>query len=108
MFHILNIMSESDLVNATTYDTIIGFFVENENLDMALHKLAEMNDAGMTPALETAQRLILKAAGMGYPRLALDLALAFENSSVRRIDTETWTRLLAACSDNLYVSSFSS
>ena len=108
MIHILAIMSESGLINAQTYDAIIGFYIENENLDMALHKLAEMNDLDMTPGLETAQRLIVLAVQTGYPRLALDLALAYENTSVRRIDTETWMKLLTASAQNLYVSFSSS
>lgn len=100
-------MNERGMVNSTTYDAIIKYYVEGDNPDMALHKLAEMNDQGMNPGLVTAQRLVVFVAEQGYPRLALDLAIAFESSSLRRIETETWIGLLAACADNLYVSFFS-
>ena len=100
-------MKKRGLINAATYDDAIGFYVEGENVDMALQKLAEMNDLGMNPSLTTAQNLVLSVAEQGLPRLAMDLAIAFEGSSLRRIDTETWVKLLVEFSDNLYVSVFS-
>ena len=100
-------MKKRGLINAATYDAAIGFYVEGENVDMALQKLAEMNDLGMNPSLTTAQNLVLSVAEQGLPRLAMDLAIAFEGSSLRRIDTETWVKLLVEFSDNLYVSVFS-
>lgn len=104
LFEIVNMMEEQNFINSASYDAIIDYYIEGDNLDMGLHKLAEMNDRGMNPNLPTAQRVILKAAEQGYPRLAMDLATAYENSSLRRIDSETWVNLLAACADNYYVS----
>ena len=92
--------------NAGIYNTIINYFLEGENLPVALRKLAEMSDKGFLPSMHVAQKLAETAAESGYARLALDLADAYEDSAARRLDTQYWVKLLVACAESLYVRTF--
>ena len=89
--------------NATTYNLVISYFLEGENLPIALRKLAEMSDGGHLPSMQVAQRLAETAAERGYARLAIDLADAYEESAVRRLDNQTWVKLLVSSAESLYV-----
>ena len=89
--------------NARTYDFIIKFYLECDNLEVALIKLAEMNDAGHSPSLKVAQQLIDSAGEAGQVRLALDLADAYEETTVRRLDVEAWVKLLIYSAEQLFV-----
>ncbi|KAI5116756.1 hypothetical protein M0805_008369 [Coniferiporia weirii] len=101
-----NILAEMDRhnirPNSKTYDLTISYYLEGGNLEMALYRLAEMNDLGFSPSLQIAQLLIDAAAETGHARLALDLAEAYEQTTIRRLDNTTWVKLLVACADNLY------
>lgn len=88
-----------------TYDCLIEYYAEGGNFEMALCKLAEANAAGFEPSLKTAQLVVGKGAEIGFTRLALDLADAYESTSTRRLDNELWVNLLGACARGLFVSS---
>lgn len=90
--------------NAATYDTILRFHLDCDNLEMALFKLAEMNDMGFQPSLKVMQYLITEIGEVGHVRLALNLADAYEATAVRRLDSDTWVKLLVFCAEELYVS----
>lgn len=97
-------MEERNIVpNSTTYNLIISYFLEGENLPVALRRLAEMSDNGLLPSMQVAQRLTETAAELGHARLAIDLADAYEESAVRRLDNQTWVKLLVASGEALYV-----
>ncbi|KLO12254.1 hypothetical protein SCHPADRAFT_854109 [Schizopora paradoxa] len=88
--------------DSRTHDLLIQRYAEGENIEVALRRLTEMEDAGFSPSLKTAEVLVSKIAETGFPRLALDLATAFEHESVRRLSSETWVALLASSAQNSY------
>ena len=79
-----------------THDLLIQRYIDGDNIEVALRRLTEMEDAGFSPSLKTAEDLVSKLSEVGYPKLAFDLANAFERESVRRISSETWVTLLAS------------
>lgn len=89
--------------NDSAYTFLITFVCKQENLEFALQKLSEMGDADLTPTLKTAEAIISLACRLGQPRLAIDIAEAFERSSVRRLDGAVWIECLIASSESLYV-----
>lgn len=86
-----------------SYEIFILFVCRHSNLELALQKLSEMGTADLTPSLKSAQAVISLACDMGQPRLAVELAEAFERSSVRRLDGVVWIKCLIASADALYV-----
>ncbi|KAL5523876.1 hypothetical protein ACEPAG_8049 [Sanghuangporus baumii] len=100
---ILQEMEGQDLQpNAGTYDFLLRYYLDCDNVEMALVKLAEMNEAGFQPNLKTAQTLIDRFGQMGHVRLALELADFHETVTVRRLDSELWVNLLVYCAEELY------
>lgn len=87
-----------------TYTLIISRYLSNENLELALQFLFDMNARGLVPELKAVQGVILLAARLGYPRLALDLATSFEEDSSRRLGPEVWMNCLMSSAQDLYVS----
>lgn len=90
--------------NEITYEIIITRLAEADRLELALQYLAKLAPAGLAPTLNTASAIITRAAALGFSRLALDLAVAFEETSVRRLDGEVWVDVLVSCAEGLYVS----
>ncbi|KAI0645578.1 hypothetical protein C8Q79DRAFT_965250 [Trametes meyenii] len=88
--------------NEITYEIIITRFTEAQRLELALEYLAKLAPAGLSPTLITASAIITTAASLGFSRLALDLAAAFEQTSVRRLDGEVWVDVLVSCAESLY------
>lgn len=82
--------------NMHTYHHIILRYVEGHNLEMCLQCFVEMKARGVSPSLKTAQVVIELATTLGQPRLALDIAYAFEATSVRKLESEDWMRILDA------------
>lgn len=106
-WRLLDLMGEYSISpNQTTYEIIILRLVESENLELALQFLAEMNKLELGPTLKTMQAIINLACDIGYPRLALELADAFESTSVRRLESEVWMNCLACAAEHLYVSPY--
>lgn len=89
-----------------TFDILIKRHILSENFEHALQKLMEVDGRQLSPTLESAQSVIILACESGHPRLALDLAEAFDSSSVRRLDNVVWTKLLIASSQVLWVRGF--
>lgn len=89
--------------NESTYELIILRYAEAGHVELALQFLSELGERGLSPTLKSAQSIILAACKMGFPRLALDLADAFEQTSVRRLDSGVWVNCLIACAESLYV-----
>jgi uncharacterized protein (DUF4213/DUF364 family) len=86
--------------NMQTYHHIILRYVEAHNLEMCLQCFAEMNARGLSSSLKSAQAVIELASSLGHPRLALDIAYAFESASVRKLEAQDWMQILdasAAC-----------
>lgn len=82
--------------NTHTYYHIILRHAEARNLEMCLQCFAEMNARDVSPSLRTAQVVIELAASLGHPRLALDIAYAFEVASVRKLESQDWMHILDA------------
>ncbi|KZT10732.1 uncharacterized protein LAESUDRAFT_644337 [Laetiporus sulphureus 93-53] len=88
--------------NETTYEIIILRYTQDDHIELALQNLAEMGARGLSPTLKTATTLIESAGRLGYPRLALELAEAFEATSVRRLDGDVWLECLLSSAEALY------
>ena len=105
LHRVLRLMEEWRIQpNEITYEIIITLLARAQRLELALQYLAQLGRAGLSPTLKTASAIITTAAELGFPRLALDLALAFEETSVRRLDTEVWVDVLISSAEALYVS----
>ncbi|KAI0663615.1 hypothetical protein C8Q70DRAFT_906868 [Cubamyces menziesii] len=103
LHRVLKLMEEWNIQpNEITYEIIITRFTQVRRLELALQYLAQLGRAGLSPTLNTASAVISAAADMGFPRLALDLALAFEETSIRRLDGEVWVDVLISCAEALY------
>ncbi|EJD02798.1 uncharacterized protein FOMMEDRAFT_86064 [Fomitiporia mediterranea MF3/22] len=88
--------------NTRTYDFLINYYLDSDNLEMALLKLAEMNDLGFSPSLKVAKNLSHTAGQYGHARLALELADAYEETTIRRLDSEAWVNILIHSAEQLY------
>ena len=86
-----------------TYALLIQQQLDDSNLEMAFKLLVEMEGRGLTPTLKTAEGVITLAAQRRMPRLALELAENFEESSVRRLGMNVWASCLLSSSESLYV-----
>ena len=105
LFDVLKLMEEWSIKpNEMTYELIITRLSANGRLELGLQYLSQLGPAGLSPRLDTAAALITCAARLGYPRLALDLADAFERTSVRRLDNDVWVDILGSCAEALFVS----
>jgi hypothetical protein len=94
--------------NAQTFTLILERPLLKKNLEMAVQYMGEMNTRRIVPELPTAQAIIILAAKLGHPRLALEIASTFEEDSVRRLDGEVWVNCLISAAENLFVSVSSS
>ncbi|KAI0757198.1 hypothetical protein C8Q80DRAFT_1091740 [Daedaleopsis nitida] len=104
LVEVLKTMEEwSILPNETTYEIMISRFSANNRLELALQSLSQLARDGLSPTLTTASEVIRCAAKLGFSRLALDLADAFESTSVRRLDSDVWVDILASSAEELYV-----
>jgi len=100
---ILDTMNQYHLEpDALTYQHLITRFSDADNLELAVQYLAQMNDQGLSPTYATASAIIGCACRLDFPRLAIDLANAYESTAVRRLDGEVWMRCLIACAGGLY------
>jgi pentatricopeptide repeat protein len=98
-------MLEAEIIpDATSYEILIAHLTKEENLEMALTILTEMEKRDLSPSTETAESIVLLAAGQGNLRLALDLATSYQAVSTRPLSTEIWVRILASCAEYLFVS----
>ncbi|KAJ8507924.1 hypothetical protein ONZ45_g9767 [Pleurotus djamor] len=88
--------------SAAAYSHVFERFVQSDRLEFALQFLHIMRGKGILPELRAAQWMVIKAAKMGYPRLALDLLDSFESESARRLDHEVWMHCLISSADLLY------
>lgn len=89
-----------------TFDIIIKRHVLGGNFEHALQALFELDDRSLKATLQSAESVIKLACEFRYPRLALDVAEAFEASSVRRLDSTAWMDILIASSHMLWVRLF--
>lgn len=105
MYRVLRRMSELGVEpDTSTYVHVIRKFVRAGNLEMAILYLVEMEEKGLSPRLEIAEDIITLAASKGHPRLAIDLAVNFEASTIRALSSQVWIKCLISATDHLYVS----
>ncbi|OBZ70611.1 hypothetical protein A0H81_09090 [Grifola frondosa] len=103
MLDIITLMAEYGIQpNEATYEHLILRYTSMNRIEQALQMLSEMSSLHLSPTLKTAQAVITTASQLGFARLALDLAEAFEQTSVRRLDGDVWAELLISSSDALY------
>ncbi|OCH84665.1 hypothetical protein OBBRIDRAFT_764006 [Obba rivulosa] len=102
MWEVLELMAKHEVPwDQRTYEFVILRYAE-DSVELALRYLAEMGEKQLSPTLKTMEGVINAACKLHLPRLALDLAEAFEESSVRRLDTQVWVDLLIACATDLW------
>ncbi|KAJ7132806.1 hypothetical protein C8R43DRAFT_1239561 [Mycena crocata] len=100
---VLQKMDELGVVpNAATYTLLITRFVDDQNLEVALQYLQAMEAHNLLPEVAAAQAVIILAANQGYPRLAVDLAISFESTSVRKVEDSVWLACLHSSGADLY------
>ncbi|KAH9948686.1 hypothetical protein B0H21DRAFT_732616 [Amylocystis lapponica] len=93
MWDILESMQGFDISpNEITYEVIVTRFADAGHLELALRFLSELGERGLSPTLKTAQSIILAAGRLE----------AFEQTSVRRLDSEVWVECLVSSSEALY------
>ncbi|KAF8894120.1 hypothetical protein BD779DRAFT_1669601 [Infundibulicybe gibba] len=88
--------------NSGTFTLIIQRFVADGNLELALQYFHAMRALKFVPELRAAQSMVSLTAQQGYPRLAIDLAVWFEQNSIRRLEHAAWMNCLISSADNLY------
>ncbi|KAJ7072379.1 hypothetical protein C8F01DRAFT_1012105 [Mycena amicta] len=99
---VLRRMKELDVPpNATTYTHLILRFAEEHNLEVCLTHLHEMKAAGLVPQLAAIQKIIVLAANQGFPKLAIDIAVSYEEST-RKVEDSVWLACLHASAAQLY------
>jgi hypothetical protein len=104
LWSVLDKMSEMDITpNAGTFSHVIARYVASDNVELALQYLFDMNGRGLACELKTANAIIDLTARTGSPRLALDIAEAFEKGSVRKLDAQVWMNCLIHSAGALYV-----
>ena len=89
--------------DATTYQNIIAHYTNFANIAMCLRTLYDMDVAGITPTIQTAEMIINTAIQSKLPRLALDYAVMFELTSPRRLEGRVWLSILSKSADVLFV-----
>jgi hypothetical protein len=94
--------------NAQTFSLILARPLRAKNLEMVVQYIGEMVTRGIVPELKTATAAIMLAANLGHPRLAIEMANYFDETSVRRLDSEVWLNCLITSAEDLYVSVSSS
>jgi len=90
------------------YTAIIEAFVDQGNIEMALHYLFSMRNQDILPELSAVHDVVVLAANCGYSRLAIELASFYEKSSSRSLDDTVWMTCLASSAQNRYVCLFQS
>ena len=89
--------------DANTYDLLISYYLNGSNLELALCRLSEMTGQGFYPGMKIAAKILEQTANAGFARLALDIGYAFEKLTVRRLEGQTWVKILVACAEGLNV-----
>ncbi|KAF7361943.1 Methyltransf-25 domain-containing protein [Mycena venus] len=77
-------------------------FVADDNLELALQYYHAMKAHNLLPDVAAAQAVIVLAAKQGFPRLAVDLAVSFENETVRKVEDSVWVACLHSSATELY------
>ncbi|KAF7298237.1 Methyltransf-25 domain-containing protein [Mycena chlorophos] len=99
---VLRRMKELDVVpNATTYTHLIQRFAAEGNLEECLRYYSEMKKTGIVSQLAAIEAIIVLAARHNLPKLAIDLAVAYEQST-RPIQQSVWLVCLQSSAAQLY------
>ncbi|KAI0085155.1 hypothetical protein BDY19DRAFT_897240 [Irpex rosettiformis] len=102
-YDVLKLMDEHNVAkNETTYEFVICRLIQQENLELGLQWLAEMSKEDLSPTMKTIQSLVQLAADKGHARLAIELAVNFEQSTPRILEASAWYHCLIAAADSLY------
>lgn len=104
-YRVLELMEAHNVsLSDVTYQFIITRLARAEALELSLQWLAEMGQHNLTPTIKTISAVIELASSLGHSRLAIDLALNYEQSTPRLLEAQTWYSCLIAAADALYVS----
>jgi pentatricopeptide repeat protein len=99
-------MSEFDVSpDEAIYSILIERHAMEGQPEMCLRLLATMAENGISPDLTSMSRTISLLAKTGYPALATDLAIEFEDQGVRRLESTIWLGCLEGCTQAMNVRS---
>ena len=98
------IRSEGLEYSSNIYGLVIQYYTEGNNIETALRWLSEMTEKGLVPPYTIMGNLLTKLAQRGHARLSVDLAEAYEHTSLRKIDGPVWVTMLVACAEVMFVS----
>lgn len=90
--------------NEITYEIILKRHCASANLEHALRTIMHLDAQGKGLTLTAVQQVIALACEFHQPRIALDLAEAFHDSSFRRLEVSDWLGIVGACANDLWVS----
>lgn len=88
------------------YTAIFESLVAQGNVETALSYLFRMKNQDILPELSAVQSVIILAANCGYSRLAIELSVFYEKTSLRRLDDSVWMACLSSAAQNHYVCFF--
>ncbi len=89
-----------------TYSFLIVMYTEDRNLELALRYLHEIKSRELTPGVKAIKNIVMLAAELGHPRLAIDIATWFESKFDTPLDKIVWLKCLAGSAQEFYVSPF--
>ncbi|KAH9839318.1 uncharacterized protein C8Q71DRAFT_704410 [Rhodofomes roseus] len=103
LIKIINTMKDHGIrPNEVTYEILVMRYTSMLQLELALQCLAQIHAAGLSPTIKTARAVIQSASALGLPRLAVDLAESFEETSIRRLEADAWVDCLIASAEALW------
>ncbi|PFH51122.1 hypothetical protein AMATHDRAFT_175667 [Amanita thiersii Skay4041] len=88
--------------NVVTFTLLINHFIADKNLELALRYFHDARARGLVPQIKAMHNLVMLAANLNHPRLAIDLANWFEEKSAQHLDHSTWLACLSASAMECY------
>ncbi|KAM6501116.1 hypothetical protein JOM56_004130 [Amanita muscaria] len=88
--------------NGITYTFLISQFTADKNLELALRYFYDMKSRGLVAQMKAVQNIVLLAAELGHPRLAIDIAIWYESQSIKQLEPSTWLSCLASSAQECF------
>ncbi|KZS93904.1 hypothetical protein SISNIDRAFT_410423 [Sistotremastrum niveocremeum HHB9708] len=104
LYEVVDMMRKT---NTGTDDRIFHHIIKRNafqgQVEMCLQLLSIMETMKIEPSASTVHHVIKVMVNNELPRLAWEVALAFEDAGSRRLQTESWLNCLEACADSLFL-----
>lgn len=107
IWDILAKMEEMDVEpNAAINTYVLRFFAKDGCVEFALGLFQEAKAKNLLADFGAASLIVRTLALSGHPKLAIELAEAFEEETLRRLETSVWMSCLTASAEDLWVSDY--